>query len=122
LYVLDVCNTHSIFTIRLDKSSVAHLLTLHHDNGDQKIVEVRAGKFVQDWKKGRKILIVVWGDLAGEYGLDLQLNDLFQFTPGGGIKRMSLRWHAVDVKQAWRLWYQLTEHGRSLNERSRKKV
>lgn len=94
-------------------------LELIHENGDKHTVTIRAGLFMQDWKHGRKILMCVWGNLAGEYAFDIQRDCLFNFGPGGGLCRKSLRWHAVDIKEAWRIWYKVTEHGRNLNERNK---
>lgn len=94
-------------------------LTLIHDNGDSHTVHVRCGIFMQNWKHGRKILICVWGNLAGEFAFDIQRDNLFNFGPGGGLCRTPLKWHAQDIKEAWRIWYKITEYGRSLNERAK---
>lgn len=83
-------------------------VVLVHQNGDRHTCIVRAAIFKDGWKKARKVLIVVWGNLAGEFALDVERNQLFNFGPGGGLRRHALQWSAVDQKQVWAIWYKLS--------------
>lgn len=86
-------------------------IVLIHSNGDRRTCSVRCAIFKDDWKKARKILVIIWGDLAGEFALDIERNNLYNFGPGGGLRRHALQWSALDPKQAWKIWYELTGKG-----------
>jgi hypothetical protein len=92
-------------------------LELNHDNGDCRIVQVVNGLFSKGWKKSRKILVIRWGDMAGDYALDIGDNHLYQFGMGSGIRRKALGWHAADLPKAKQIWESVTATGRSINER-----
>jgi len=92
-------------------------LVLVHDNGDKKEVIVTYADYKQIWKVGKKLLVIKWGDLAGEYALNLEDNNLYEFGEGGGLRRRPTRWHALDHRQAWAIWYRMTAPGRKVNER-----
>jgi hypothetical protein len=86
----------------------SQLLTLTHKiSGETKEVFCRTALYSQQWKKARKILVVAW-ELAGEYALDIDRNDLYSFGPGMGIRRKTLGWGAQDQDEARRLWDSLT--------------
>ena len=94
-----------------------YFLELKHDNGDVHTALVVNGLFAQGWKKGRKILVIRWGDLAGDYALDIDDNNLYKFGVGSGIRRKALGWHAVNTKLTKEIWESVTASGRSINAR-----
>ncbi len=96
-------------------------LQLRHDNGELRNFEVRCGIFKKDWKHARSVLVIKW-PLCGEYAFDLKRDNLYNFGLGGGLRKMPLGWHAVDIKEAWNLWYRITENGRNLIERQKREL
>lgn len=86
-----------------------HTLTLIHRNGDKRDVTARSIRYAGEWgwEDGRRIIIVVWGDLAGEYALDMHDFKLYAFGKGNGLKRKATDWQAADRVQALSVWYQM---------------
>ena len=80
-----------------------------------RVVPVVSAIFQQQWKTGRKILVIKFGDLTGQYAFDIDRDELYGFGPGGGIRRKPLGWHAVNPEIARRLFMELTERGRKIN-------
>ena len=88
-----------------------NLVLIHITTGDKHTVTVRCALSVPRGKgqKVRPILVVVWGNLAGEFAFDVERNALFSFGPSNGIRRMPMAWKAEDIQEAGRIWHEKTE-------------